>query len=170
MKKIDYWFHWVVTRTLYRVGHVMSMIYNAAYNIRIKFGWDTEVDSTSRFWMKVDDILYYCYCKPMCASDVWDKYGVGWIHHIYHFQVVIRLPHPSSDPSIFVDDLYKHDLNDVLVGIDKQGFVSLDVSRTARTKTEAVNTIILQATDAIPGSVVDHVSEIEIEKVKPPYE
>jgi len=64
------------------------------------------------------------------------------------------LPSESDDPEVYADALYGGGCDDALIGIGKKGYIALDFSRMANTKTEAMESAIQDVLKVVPGAAL----------------
>lgn len=72
----------------------------------------------------------------------------------YDFTLKFALKNPSTDPSCYVDELYQNGCDDALIGVGKNGYISLNFIREENSAADALSSAIVNVKATIPDAVL----------------
>jgi hypothetical protein len=76
----------------------------------------------------------------------------------YSFTLKFDFHDTQSDPSSYVEQLYEGGCDDALIGVGKQGSISLDFIREAPSAFEAISSSITNVGNVLPNAILIEVS------------
>lgn len=71
----------------------------------------------------------------------------------YEFTLKFKLQDYQTDPDIYVEQLYKSNCDDAVIGTGKKGYIGLNFIREASSAYEAVSSAIKDIKEAIPKAI-----------------
>jgi hypothetical protein len=76
----------------------------------------------------------------------------------YSFTLKFNFHDTQADPSSYVEQLYEGGCDDALIGVGKQGSISLDSIREAPSAFEAISGSIANVENVLPSAILIEVS------------
>jgi hypothetical protein len=76
----------------------------------------------------------------------------------YSFTLKFNFHDSQADPNSYVEQLYEGGCDDALIGVGKQGSISLDFIREAPSAFEAISSSITSVENVLPNAVLIEVS------------